>query len=148
MSVLIGSLIGFVSSSFPDVLKYFQAQKDHRNEVEIMKLQNEFAKSNASSRLEEITMQSSSLEQIALIQSQKKSGIKWLDGYTCAVRPTITYLLFFLYIFVKIVQYQAMPDVVDDHSLSDLAHIWTENDQIFFATVMSFWFGSRSWKIK
>ena len=59
----------------------------------------------------------------------------WVDAFAASVRPVITYAFFVMYIGLKIYVATQSLNILD---------IWTEQDEIVFATLMSFWFGTRT----
>ena len=108
MLTLLGALLGFFSSSFPEVLKFFNQKRDRAHELAIMDRQIELSKSGQVSRLEEVRLQAASAEQVALYQHARRSNIKqtslWVDALSSSVRPVITYAFFGLYGIIKVSQ--------------------------------------------
>ena len=54
----------------------------------------------------------------------------------------ITYGFFLLYVYFKIVQYYSLSSDVTIYDYMDV--IWTQNDQAIFASIISFYFGQRT----
>ncbi len=52
MLTLLGSLLGFISSAFPDLLKIWQDKQDRKHELEILDRQMEQMRLDHSQRLE------------------------------------------------------------------------------------------------
>jgi hypothetical protein len=128
MITLLGSLIGFLSSIIPDVVKIFQDRQDKKHELEILKLQIGREQTAFNQKLEAINVQADIAESKQLY-STYKTQIKWVDALNGTVRPVIAYSFFFLYAFLKI-------EFADN--------LWTEEDQAIFAGIISFYFGQRS----
>ena len=102
MLTLLGSLLGFVTSAFPDLLKLWQDHQDRRHELSILDRQMEQMKLGHSQRLEEIAVEADIAESQALYKHDKQpSGVKWVDGLRASVRPVITYAFFLLFTTVK-----------------------------------------------
>ena len=146
MLTLLGALLGFFSSSFPEVLKFFNQKRDRAHELSIMDKQIELAKSGQISRLEEVRLQAESAEQVALYQHAQLSSVKqtslWVDALAASVRPVITYAFFGLYGVIKVSQWMLLT-----HTLSaaqSFVFLWSAEDEALFAAVMSFWFGHRA----
>ena len=146
MLTLLGALLGFLSSSFPEVLKFFNQKRDRAHELAVMDKQIELSKSGQTSRLEEVRLQAESAEQVALYQHAQSSHVTqtslWVDALAASVRPVITYAFFGLYGVIKVSQWMLLT-----HTLStaqSFVFLWSPEDEALFAAVMSFWFGHRA----
>ena len=95
MFTLLGSLLGFAGSIFPEILGLFREGQDNRHELAIMDRQIEMSKQDHIQRLEEIGAQADIAESQALYKhASKTSGVKWVEGLRASVRPVITYAFF------------------------------------------------------
>jgi hypothetical protein len=150
MITLVGSLLGFATSFFPDIMKFFREKADRAHELAIMDKQAEIMKLGHVQRLEEINVQADITESQALYQSARRqlTGVKWVDAamelLNSSVRPVITYAFFTLFAAVKgsALYLLIMVEGVLLHQA--LPQIWDSETQGLFAAVLSFWFGSRS----
>ena len=133
MITLLGSLLGFISAAFPDLIKLFRDAQDRKHEITILQMQMEQQKQGASQRLEEIQVNADIAESSALYKTYT-TGISWVDALNGTVRPVIAYSFFVLYASVKAMQFSA--------SLPWL--LWTAEDQAIFAGIISFYFGQRA----
>jgi len=144
MLTLIGSLIGFISSAFPDLLKLFQDHQDRKHELAILDRQMEQAAQGHSHRLEEINAQADISESRALYRhASLPAGYKWIEGLRASVRPVITYAFFTLFAVVKYAGLQSLLDQGVPVTQALIA-IWDPETQALFAAVISFWFGQRA----
>lgn len=133
MITLLGSLLGFFSAAFPDLLKLFRDAQDRKHELKILEMQMEQQRQGHSQRLEEIGIQADISESQALYKTYN-TGIRWVDALNGTVRPVIAYSFFLLYTSVKIMNFSAdMPWL-----------LWSEEDQAIFAGIISFYFGQRA----
>lgn len=133
MITLLGSLLGFISAAFPDLLKIWRDTADRKHELAILQMQMEQQRQGHTNRLEEINVQADIAESRALYKTYH-SGIKWVDALNGTVRPIIAYSFFILYAVVKAMQFSA-----------DLPWLlWTAEDQAIFAGIISFYFGQRA----
>ncbi len=133
MITLIGSLIGFISAAFPDLLKLFRDAQDRKHELRILEMQMEQQRQGHAQRLEEVGIQADIAESKALYKTYN-TGIRWVDALNGTVRPVIAYSFFILYASVKVMQFSA-----------DLPWLlWNEEDQAIFAGIISFYFGQRA----
>ena len=145
MLTLLGSLLGFISSTFPDLLKLWQDKQDRQHELLILDRQMEQMRLGHSQRLEEIAVEADIAESKALYQHDSQpSGVRWVDGLRASVRPVITYAFFLLFTTVKTCAlYVLVVDQGMDFAIA-LPQVWDAETQALFAAVMSFWFGQRA----
>jgi len=145
MLTLLGSLLGFITSSFPELLKLWQDKQDRAHELHILDRQMEQMRLGHSQRLDEISLEADIKESRALLRHDSQlSGVKWVDGLRASVRPLITYAFFLLFAAVKSAALYVL--VVDEgiDLVAALPEVWDVETQALFAAVMSFWFGSRA----
>ncbi len=141
MMTLLATLLGFISSTFPDLLKLWKDGADRKHELEILKLQLEQQKQGHINRLEEIQIAADSVESKALYRTYS-IGIKWVDAFNGTVRPVLAYAFFILYAVVK---YAQISMLLDYSPITEaLSLIWHEEDQTIFAGIISFYFGQRA----
>lgn len=141
MITLLGSLLGFISSIFPDIFKAFRDRSDKQHELAIMQLQIQQAQLVHEQKLAEIGAQADIAESQAIYRTYK-TGINWVDALNGTVRPVITYAFFFLYAFVKYGQYLSVGHNAPLGVYLDF--MWNAEDQAIFAGIMSFYFGNRA----
>ena len=139
MIAFLGVLAGFLSSAIPEALKYFKQKQDNAHELKVLGLQMQAQAQGHTERLAEINTQADISESQALYKSSEvsKTGVKWVDAVigllTSSVRPVITYAFFGLYASIKVSLYQG-----------SMLELWTDMDMAVFATIVGYWFGSRS----
>ena len=145
MLTLLGSLLGFISSTFPDLLKFWQDKQDRKHELQILDRQMEQMRLGHNQRLDEIVINADVSQSLALYKHDSQpSGVTWVDGLRASVRPMITYGFFILFAWVKL---SAVVLLMNQDGLSineALIQIWDGETQALFAGILSFWFGSRS----
>ena len=144
MLTLLGSLLGFVTSAFPDLLGLFRDSQDRKHELAILDRQMEQMKLGHQQRLEEIEVQGDIAESQALYRHDKPVGVVWVDSLRASVRPIITYAFFLLFAAVKGSALYILMAVEGLLLAEALPHIWDPETQALFAAVMSFWFGQRA----
>ena len=145
MLTLLGSLLGFVSSAFPDLLKLWQDHQDRRHELAILDRQMEQMKLGHSQRLEEIGFEADIAESQALYKHDSQpSGVKWVDGLRASVRPVITYAFFVLFTVVKVSTLYVLMAEEGLAFVIAIPKVWDPETQALFAAVMSFWLGQRA----
>lgn len=140
MFSIIGTIIGFLGSLIPNLLKLWQDKKDKAHEISLLNIQIEREKLGHTYKMEEINVQADISETEALYKTLKPVGVKWVDALIGTVRPVITYSFFTLYAVVKFFQYRSYGPSHDVFSL------WTDADMAIFCTIIAFWFGSRTFQ--
>jgi hypothetical protein len=143
MITVLASLAGFISSIIPEVIKYFKDINDKKHELDILEKQIEYSRTSNLHSLEEIHISRDILEQASLY-STFKSEIPWVDALNGSVRPILAYSFFFMYMFVKYIQYKAI--LASALVIEYIEVIWTIDDQAIFAGVISFYYGQRTFK--
>ena len=144
MLTLLGSLLGFLSSAFPDVLRLWRDRADRKHELAILDRQMEAQRQGHTQRLAEIEVQADIAESRALYtHASQPSGVLWVEALRASVRPIITYAFFVLFATVKIAALLQLLDQGVDFT-NGLIAIWDAETQALFAAVMSFWFGQRA----
>lgn len=153
MITVISALVGFLSSTFPEILSLFREQKDKQHEIKLLELQIAYDREKLamahSSKLEAIHVQADSIEQGVLNHRVNIVGVAWVDALAASVRPVITYLFFGLYVTVKFAQFTllvvpALPWQEPLSAAQALVVLWGEDDMALFTAIIAFWFGQRT----
>ena len=161
MFTLFTTILSFLTAGVPKVLDFFQDRGDKKHELEMAQLQLtrelELQKAGLASQVrieeikyDEIQTQAASSEREALYQHDieiGKGASTWAVNARAMVRPVITYGLFCLLVFVEIFgfYYSISTGVTFPVAMSML---WDEDMKIVWASVLSFWFGSRAFNGK
>ncbi len=153
-------LLGFLGSTFPEVLKLLREGKDRAHELSLLQLQIDYEREKLATRQHtgELLHQQK-LQEIMVAERQALNagagtregalGIGWVDALAGSVRPVMTYSFFVLYALVKYCQYQlltapSLPWQPPLDGAQAMLALWTEEDMGIFAAVIAFWFGSRA----
>ena len=159
MLTLISSLLSFLSGGLPYILGFFQDKSDKKHEMEMARLQTErelqMAEKGfvAQQKVEEIHLEQSqveaqSAERQALYQHDieiSKGASRWVINIRALVRPTITYGLFGLLVFVEIFGFYYAIKTGENFERA-MNILWDDETQIIWASVVSFWFGTQAFK--
>ena len=141
MITLLASIAGFITSTIPEIFKFFSDRNDKKHELEIMDRQIAWQRERISTRLEEISGYTDVAETKALY-STFKSGICWIDALNASIRPMLAYSFFALYVAIKYLQFK-MLSMAHDH-MDIINTLWSVDDQAIFAGIISFYFGQRA----
>ena len=144
MLTLLGSLLGFATSAFPDLLALLRDRQDRMHELAILDRQMEQMTLGHQQRLEEIEVQADIAESQALYRHDRPVGVAWVDALRASVRPVITYAFFALFAAVKGSALYLLIAVEGMLLAEALPRIWDPETQALFAAVISFWFGNRA----
>lgn len=150
LETLLGSLGGGILRLAPELLKVLDAKNERAHELAMGRLSIEADQAKAKAQLgiqhaqADAAFDASAVQ--ALIESIKAqaapSGIKWIDGMSSLVRPTITFAFFGLYALGRIstIILGAKNGVP---VLEVLRATWTPEDQVVLAGILNFWFLDR-----
>jgi hypothetical protein len=141
MLSLLGSLLGFGTSFLPSILNFFKEKRDQSHELAMMDKQLEQQIAIGAQKLQMTHVDADIRESEALLKHDAKLNEKasrWVVNMSASVRPVMTYLFF--------VEFFALSAAVffDVISKEEYNQIWNDPTQALFATVVSFWFGSRT----
>ena len=137
MLTLLASIVGFMGSIVPEVLRLVRDKSDKEHELKILEKQIENSRISITN-LKEID--AGSIERKIMYKTYK-TKIKWVDALNGTVRPMLAYGFFAFYVFMKL-RCCSLASYVS--LMSHIESIWTENDYAIFAGVISFYFGQRT----
>jgi len=161
MFTLLTTVVSFLTGGLPSILKFFQDKADQSHELAMAQLQMERELKMAEAgylaqahveeiKTEQVAIQSATQERVALYQHDieiGKGASTWVINARAMVRPTITYGLFFLLVFVDIFGfYYAISTGVEFVTAMD--QLWDDDTQTIWASVVSFWFGTQAFSKK
>jgi len=141
MFTILGSLLGFAGSAVPSLIDYFKNKSDKEQKTEEFKLQLEAKKLGVDLDIKLFDAKKDFEEHKMLLDHDTALGNQkgFINSF---VRPFITYIFFLTFIGVKItLLYQAIQNGSDLNTT--LGVVWDEQTEALFATIISFWFGSR-----
>ena len=141
MITILASLVGFISSLIPEIMKFFLDKNDKKHELQILEQQIKIKKETNLSQLEEIIAMNSFKESQSLYKTYK-TGICWVDALNGTVRPVLAYSFFAIYTFIKYLQYKVISSSVTINEIVNI--LWSVDDQAIFAGIISFYFGQRA----
>ena len=161
MITLLSTLASFLAGGLPKILDFIQDRSDKSQELKLAELQIERELAMAEKGyLAQLQIEEVKTEQIqtktkadvsqALLQHDiaiGKGASKWVINLRASVRPVITYCMFGMLAFINIFgcMYAAYSDVPFQVAIGIL---WSQDMQIVFASVISFWFGSTAFSKK
>lgn len=141
MIALIASIVGFISSIVPEIIKLLQEKSKGVHNISMLTKQAKLARRSQELNLKKMEFLRDYMEQNNMYKTYT-TGIRWIDGFNGSVRPVLAYSFFFLYATVKIIQYRQL---ANHSNLVECANIlWNSNDQAIFAGIISFYFGQRT----
>ena len=160
MMTMVSTFLSFLAGGLPKILQIFQDRQDKKHELALAQIQEqsqlEMQKAGFQSqehieeiRTEQISIQAQTTERQALYAHDieiGKGASQWVINLRAMVRPTITYGLFFLLVIIDIAGvWYAWTTNVPFNVMIDA--VWDDDTQIIWASVISFYFGTRAFKI-
>ena len=157
LSILSG-ILGFATSGLPSVLKFFEQKGDQKHEQEMAKLEiqrtMELAKAGYASqekieefKTDQVEMETYAQERVALYQHDEKvaeGASTWVINLRASVRPIITYIFVFIFLFADVVGlWWAMQTGVDFATAMHI--VISQEEMAIISSIIGFWFGSRHW---
>ena len=157
MFTLFSTIASFLTAGVPKVLDFFQDKGDKKHELEMAQLQltRELELQKAGFvqqakieeiKLDEIQTTTASAEQQALYTHDIEIGrnaSRWAVNARSLVRPIVTYTLLLLLVFIEVAGfiYATQTGVPFPVAIDKL---WDKDMEVVWASVLSFWFGSRA----
>jgi hypothetical protein len=155
-------LLGFLGPFIPQVLKWFQDKDDKAHEIEMFKLQMQYAQVESQIRVAEFEAQADVQEATALHQPQQSYGVQLLDAANTWAESTWGKFLitpaFYLFTFLDFVSGMVRPGITVAAfgfyvsykwtlvSKLGVQGAWSDTDFDIVLLVLSYWFGHRAAK--
>jgi hypothetical protein len=145
---LFGSIFGGLFRLAPEVLKFFDKANERKHELAMFTLQTDLEKMRGQFKMEERYVDHGVAQLDAIQEAFKEqsktasSSYKWVSAASALVRPSITYVLFGLYVATKV--------TAICYALSEGAHWkdvlpahWDQNDFGMLNMILTFHFLGR-----
>lgn len=148
-SGVLGSLIGGLFRLAPEFLKFFDRKNERQHEYKMFELQTDLEKVKGDYRMEEKYVDYSIANMQAINTAMEAEGkilegaSTWVRNAVAAVRPIITYVMFGMYVVVKITFITAGL-ISGDSWLATLGANWTPDDLAMLSMILTFHFVGRS----
>jgi len=147
MFTFFSGLLGIVTGVLPEAIGFLKRGQEHKQELEMMKLQFEFHAAEAEMRMAEAEMAGFATQEAGLYrQVSEQRTDNWVDKLNALVRPVITILftlMFFICIWAVVVQALALGT-----SMTEAFVLVMPTIDIYFAAIIGFWFGNRALRKK
>jgi len=151
MISLLGSLLGFGTSSIPMIMGFFEKKQANKQELLMLEAKAKYASELSKLKLQEMDAQAD-IEEVKGLYKHAESLAKanqspFVSALQASVRPVITYAFFSVFAFVKIT-YVVMAVQSGTEVLPAILEAWDAESQTIFAAIISFWFGNRLFKAR
>jgi len=145
MLSILGSLLGFASSTVPAITDAFKDKADRKHEIEKMKVMAELRAKGFDHDMKMYEAKGADDEHTRLIQHDISinQGTGFIAGLQKSVRPVITYAFFGLFATIEITLLMEALEKGTEFSEA-IQLLWDEDTKAIFAAIISFWFGSRA----
>lgn len=161
MLSILSSILGFATAGLPSILSFFQQKGDQSHERQMAKLQTEreleLAKAGflaqekiEAIKLDQIEAQTYAEERVALYDHDKKlvdGASPLVRNWNAMVRPVVAFVFVGELVLINIISLiWAMKTGVDFVTASDT--IFNTDEMAITASIIGFYFGSRTWEKK
>ncbi len=146
MITLISTIVGFLASLLPAVIKYLEKKQDNGHEITLRKLEIEAASQGIAlqARMEQIKAVIEENRAI-YVHDGSLTASQFINDLRASVRPVITYTFFFLFCGIKIIL--LMEGIKTGLPIEKLiVLVWDEYTASIFGGILAFWFGTRMWE--
>lgn len=148
MDAIIGGVLGGLARLAPEVLKALDRKNERKHELDMSKHQLDVIKIQGHQKLEGDQLAADSSQVLAGIKAietayaNTKVGVAWVDALNAVVRPWITFVIFHMWVAVKIAAYVAL----DKTGLTweqVVPLLWSGDDWAMLSGVTNFYFLGR-----
>lgn len=150
ITALISTVAGLISGTVPNLLKEWGASREHKREVEMLKIQTELQLKIAEKQGETRVAEMDREVDIAAYESQAKiasaslkgTGVKWVDAWNGALRPfAVTIIITLFAVMASFYTYAVLTTVAP---LQAVDLLWGSLIGEAIQAVLGFLFGYRS----
>lgn len=138
MLSIVGSVLGLVTSVGPGMFnKWMDSKQDARDKAHELTMQAQLAADKRDEAIiTSIGEQNVAVQQTA--QTEMENASQWTVNYSASVRPTITYLVFILFLLIHLAVFM-------DWITAEQYTVLMAGGALdgIFSTVIMFWFGQR-----
>jgi hypothetical protein len=161
MLSILSSILGFATAGLPNILGFFQQKGDQKHEREMAQLQNAQAllmaekgfvaqEKIAAIELEGTYAETYAQERVALYDHDKKlveGGSQTVKNWNAMVRPVVAFIFVGELVLINFVSLAwAMYSGVDFIVASQ--EVFSTDEMAIVASIIGFYFGSRTWEKK
>ena len=169
MLSLLSAVTGFLMPFAPELVKYFTRKQDNAHELAMMEIRLKHASQEHLWRMEEVGARADIEEARELHKPQPSFGVqildkaqtslpRWiwvpvfwafsfLDWFAGMVRPGITWAVLTGYLMYKAAMFRILTGPRFENTWEGaVVQLWGEQDFAVLSLVLSFWFGTRSYK--
>ena len=161
MLSILSSILGFATAGLPNILQFFQQKGDQKHEREMAKLQTERELEMAKAgflaqekieaiKLDQIETQTYAEERVALYDHDKKlveSASPTVRNWNAMVRPVVAFIFVGELVLINFISLGwAMWSGVDFIVASQ--EVFSTDEMAIVASIIGFYFGSRTWEKK
>ena len=161
MLSILSAILGFATSGLPSVLDFFKQKGDQKHEREMAEIEMrramELAKAGYASqekieelKTDQVEMDTYAQERLALYKHDEKlsnGASPWVINLRASVRPIITYIFIALLLFVDVTG--MIWAIKSGANFAEAMNIvFSEEEMAIVASIIGFWFGSRTWEKK
>jgi hypothetical protein len=143
MITLLSTIFGALTAVLPQLVEMFDRKNRLEHEREVLRLRMDAAAQGVELQISLENSRADAREGESLrTHDMALGGNSFIETLRASVRPVITYLFFFLFIFIKGTALAIM--VANGLDITKaLVVIWDAETVAIFGAIMGFWFGAR-----
>lgn len=146
---LLGGIFGGIFRLAPEILKFFDKKNERQHELQMFTLQTDLEKQRGEFKVEERYVDHSVSQLEAIKEAFKdqtktaEASYRWVAAISALVRPSVTYIVFLMYILYKaVIVYIGYTTGIHWTELVKMS--WTVDDFGLLNMILTFWFVGRS----
>ena len=146
---IMGSILGFAGSALAPIVGYFEKKQAAKHEIQKMEMSAKLAQAGFKQDqiMYNLTAKDDEHKRLLEHDIELSKGTGIVSALQRLVRPLITYAFFGLFTVVEIsMLIHLLSSGIDLEAA--LQHVWDDETQAIFATVITFWFGTRVFEKK
>ena len=161
MLSILSSILGFATAGLPSILGFFQQKGDQKHEKEMAQLQMQqqmamaekgyaSQEKQAEINLEATNAETYAQERVALYEHDAKlvsEAAPWVKTLNASVRPIVAFVFVGLLVFVDVAGFVWAVHTGQDFGKS-MDIIFSSDEMSIVASIIGFYFGSRTWEKK
>lgn len=144
MFTALATILGALTTILPALLRLFEMKSEYAHKERLLELQMEAASRGLEFKMDIEDIRADVREGESLrAHDLALDGGKFLNTLRASVRPVVTYVMFIMFVVVKMAAaYVMIQSGVNIPTM--LIAIWDGETMAIFGSIVGFWFGSRS----
>jgi len=143
---VLGTALGLGSAIATEIVEIRKQKQAFAHELAMTKERAKIASAETLQKIQVLNVEADIEEMKKLYEHDIAIGAnqsEFMSNLRASVRPVVTYLFFFLFVFLKVVTFCVLLKQAE-LNLDLIATMWDANTQTLFSSIVTFWFGRRA----